>query len=40
MGTLDKYLKKKRFRYFFNGYVGKVAKNGKIKILGTFPANV
>ena len=40
MGTLDKYLKIKKnksFRYFSNGYVGKVPKNGKIKVFGTFP---
>ena len=38
MGTLEKYLKmeKESFRYFSNGYVGKVPKNGKMKVIGTF----
>ena len=40
MGTLEKYLKmekKKSFRNFSNGCVRKVPRNGKIKVLGTFP---
>ena len=28
--------KNKSFRYFYNRYVGKVPKNGKMKVLGTF----
>ena len=42
MGTLEKYLKmeKESFRYFSNGYVGKVPKNGKMKVIGTFPMYV
>ena len=39
MGTLEKYLKMKslKLRYFSSGYVGKVPKSGKMKVLGTFP---
>ena len=32
----NKKCKKESFRYFSNEYVGKVPKNGKIKVLGTF----
>ena len=39
MSTLEKYLKfkNKSFRDLSNEYVGKVPKNGKIKVLGIFP---
>ena len=40
MGTLQKYLKMKNdsFRYFSNGYVGKVLNiKKKMIVLGTFP---
>ena len=39
MGSWKKTLKmeNKSFRYFSNGYVGKVPKNEKMKVLDTFP---
>ena len=30
-------MKNESFRYFSNGDVGNVPKNGKMKVLGTFP---